>query len=109
MYTSEVTARLLVHDMGFPPGLIRVLPLHVPHLMLGCRITLLDANHCPGAVMLLIEVLQDRNGKDLTKPQVILHTGDCRSGQACPCVYHLLLFGSSDSMIYTPGRLSHHV
>ncbi|KAF5826937.1 hypothetical protein DUNSADRAFT_1711 [Dunaliella salina] len=72
IYTSEVTARLLIHDMGIKPNVIRALPMHTPIMIEGCRVTLLNANHCPGAVMLLVEVVEGGPRK------VLLHTGDCR-------------------------------
>ena len=42
-----------------------------PVLVGGVRVTFLDANHCPGAAMALLE--------SPGRPP-ILHTGDCRHG-----------------------------
>ncbi len=48
---------------------LRVAELGVPLLVERVRVTFLDANHCPGAAMLLFEP----PGRRPT-----LHTGDCR-------------------------------
>lgn len=42
--------------MGMPPERICCLPLDTPTLLDGVEITLIDANHCPGAVMFLFRV-----------------------------------------------------
>lgn len=57
--------------MGLPAE--RVIPLSVdtPHVIDGVTVTLMDANHCPGACMMLFKVA--------TKPQVLL------SVQQSPC------------------------
>jgi len=94
VYCSAATRRILLkmekypHRINFSTGILearkqtykhlklilRALPLNTPvDLELGpkshIRVTLLDANHCPGAVMFLIE------GND----RAILYTGDIRS------------------------------
>lgn len=48
---------------------LRVVDLGRPVLVGGTRVTFLDANHCPGAAMALLE--------PPGRPP-ILHTGDCR-------------------------------
>lgn len=96
IYCSAVTRELLLrlekypHRMNFAKNiletrkqtyrhlktLLRPIPLHTPteiELFPGnsIRVTLFDANHCPGAVMFLLE----GNGK------AIIYTGDVRSEQ----------------------------
>ena len=56
IYASPVTYRLLVSDLGIPPGRLRVLELNVTVVIEGVAVTPLDANHCPGAVCFLFEV-----------------------------------------------------
>ncbi|GBF99590.1 DNA cross-link repair protein [Raphidocelis subcapitata] len=77
IYTGEVTADLLVRDYGLRtgPGACRLerLALNAPATICGVRVTAVDANHCPGAVMLLFEVPRPGGGT-----HNILHTGDCR-------------------------------
>lgn len=73
VYCSPITATLLIKDMGLPAE--RIIPLSVDtlHCIDGVTVTLMDANHCPGACMMLFEVPNKRS-----KRQVILHTGDMR-------------------------------
>jgi len=54
---------------------IRVVELRQPVVVEGVRVTFLDANHCPGSVMILFQVPGRRP---------VLHCGDCRFGEA-PC------------------------
>ena len=55
IYCSHVTANLLIRDMRVNPGCIRALPLDAELLIEGISVTLIDANHCPGAVLLLFK------------------------------------------------------
>lgn len=67
IYCSTITARLLTNIMGVQAQYVRALPMHeeVPlprnpgrggREEGGLSVTLLDANHCPGACMLLFRV-----------------------------------------------------
>lgn len=49
------------------------LPMDEPHVIDGVTVTLMDANHCPGACMMLFKVPVKGS-----RPQMILHTGDMR-------------------------------
>eukprot|EP00891_Asterochloris_glomerata_P006895 jgi/Astpho2/6895/gw1.00106.24.1_t len=64
IYCSAVTANLLKYDMRMPPERIHPLPMDEAVTIDGVTVTLMSANHCPGAVMMLF--------------QTILHTGDMR-------------------------------
>ncbi|EDV28172.1 uncharacterized protein TRIADDRAFT_21698, partial [Trichoplax adhaerens] len=62
IYCSEITASLLIHEMSIRSDLVVSLQTGQPHVIpvdeMGCEtmsVTLLDANHCPGAVMFLFE------------------------------------------------------
>ncbi|GIL47378.1 hypothetical protein Vafri_4210 [Volvox africanus] len=63
IYCSHITARLLVHDMGIRPQLVKPLALGTAVIVEGVRVTPLDANHCPGSVMFLFEVPSSRVNK----------------------------------------------
>lgn len=75
LYCSPLTARLLHHRLQVPRCWIRPLEVGQSHA-LGeeVTVTLLDANHCPGAVMFLFE------GAFGT----ILYTGTGRAPAASP-------------------------
>jgi DNA cross-link repair 1B protein len=88
IFCSEVTLRLFNHkfkELCVSSRLLRALELGVPHdvLLSNCMpatITLVDANHCPGAVMVVIEV----------QGRCVVHTGDCRwqaSMARHPCLW----------------------
>jgi hypothetical protein len=73
IYCSPVSARLLSHDWGLRAPQVKVLQLGQPLLLQGVTVTAIDANHCPGAIMLLFEVpVADGS---ITR---VLHTGDFR-------------------------------
>ena len=67
---SEITARLLNLKIHPDPNRIRALPLDEAVTIDDVEVTLLDANHCPGAVMFLFKFI---SGK------CVLHVGDFRA------------------------------
>lgn len=69
IYCSSVTARLVNMNIGIPYDQLHVLPLNQKVEIAGIDVTCLDANHCPGSIIILF---QPPNGK------VVLHTGDFR-------------------------------
>eukprot|EP00210_Caulerpa_lentillifera_P002423 g2322.t1 len=69
IYCSNVTAKLLHVKLKIPWTSLAPLPLETPTNIDGSLVTLIDSNHCPGAVMILFE--------NLDGPPV-LHTGDAR-------------------------------
>lgn len=68
IHCSPTTARLLVAMHGLPPDRVRPHALRTPFAVEGVTVTFVDANHCPGAVLLLFEA----EGK------AVLHCGDMR-------------------------------
>ena len=75
VYCSELTAKLLSHHHQIRESLIHPLTLDTPHIIFldseqkeQMTVTLIEANHCPGAVMFLFEGYFGS----------ILHTGDFR-------------------------------
>lgn len=68
VYCSPITATLLIKDMGMPAERVIPLPVDEPHVIDGVTVTLMDANHCPGACMMLFKVPVKGS-----KPQVTFH------------------------------------
>nr|XP_043626144.1 uncharacterized protein LOC122597636 [Erigeron canadensis] len=69
IYCTLITAKLVNFKIGIPWEKIEILPLNQKITIAGVDVTCFDANHCPGAVIILFE---PPNGK------TILHTGDFR-------------------------------
>jgi len=72
IYCSLPTAELVTQQLGVDRKYLHPLPMNIPTIVESrgkpITVTLLDANHCPGAVMFLFQV-----GK-----RQILHVGDFR-------------------------------
>jgi len=70
---SHITARLVARRLGVPEEKLRPLPLRTPAAVGGggvsATVELIDANHCPGSVLLLFRLSDGR---------AVLHTGDFR-------------------------------
>ncbi|GAV87473.1 DNA_ligase_A_M domain-containing protein/DNA_ligase_A_N domain-containing protein/DNA_ligase_A_C domain-containing protein/DRMBL domain-containing protein/Lactamase_B_2 domain-containing protein [Cephalotus follicularis] len=73
IFCSQISARLLIQVLKVPPQFIFPLPNHETVVIDGSEVTLVDANHCPGAVQLLFKV-PCRDG-DFER---YVHTGDFR-------------------------------
>lgn len=84
LYCSKITGDLCVSRLGVNPKCIHVLNLEETTRIEGVDVTAVDANHCPGAVMLFFCL---PNGK------TILHTGDFR---ASPAMESYPVFWNSD-------------
>ncbi|XP_021276247.1 DNA cross-link repair protein SNM1 [Herrania umbratica] len=69
IYCSSITAQLVNIKLGISWEKLQVLPLNQKINIAGIDITCLDANHCPGSIMILFV---PPNGK------AVLHTGDFR-------------------------------
>lgn len=51
IYTSEGTASLVIELIGVNAERVKALPMNKPVMVAGFELTLVDANHCPAAVM----------------------------------------------------------
>ncbi|XP_037815446.1 DNA cross-link repair 1 protein [Lucilia sericata] len=71
LYMSPITARLLRTFIPVEEQYIHVLELNKPYTINDIEITALDANHCPGSILIVFKFLD--TGK------CILHTGDFRA------------------------------
>ncbi|PIA27600.1 hypothetical protein AQUCO_07600046v1 [Aquilegia coerulea] len=69
IYCSAITARLVNMKIGIPWDKMQILPLNQKISIAGVDVICLDANHCPGSIIILFE---PPNGN------AVLHTGDFR-------------------------------
>lgn len=60
IYCSLITARLVNMKIGIPWDRLQVLPLNQKTTIAGIDVTCLEANHCPGSIIILFE---PQNGK----------------------------------------------
>lgn len=78
IFASPITARLVRSQIGVHPDYIQTLELNTLYEVNGTRVILIDANHCPGAVLFLYEVPILNSSNNEKKYTRILHTGDFR-------------------------------
>ncbi|ORX54688.1 DRMBL-domain-containing protein [Piromyces finnis] len=74
IYCSKVTANLLIELIGVNEQFVHPLELDKEYIIEGVKVTLIDANHCPGAVIFLFSVPIGNN-----QYFNALHTGDFRA------------------------------
>ncbi|KAJ3050302.1 hypothetical protein HK097_008742 [Rhizophlyctis rosea] len=77
IHCSQITARLLISQLEVPPELVVALPLN-QRIDLGndCYVRFMDANHCPGAVVLLFDLPAESDSHNGRRR--IVHCGDFR-------------------------------
>ena len=70
IYLSEITALLVKQFIGVSDELLKIVHMNVPFFIDDVKITPMDANHCPGALLFWFQFPDGRN---------VLHTGDFRA------------------------------
>ncbi|KAK7340918.1 hypothetical protein VNO77_21636 [Canavalia gladiata] len=93
IFCSPTTARLLLRILNVPAPFVVPLPLRQPLQIDGSEVTLVDANHCPGAVQFLFKVPR----ADGTCHRYV-HTGDFRFSNSMISEPSLALFIGSDAV-----------
>ncbi|KTW30881.1 DNA cross-link repair protein PSO2 [Pneumocystis jirovecii RU7] len=73
IYCSKITGNLVISQLKVNPKYIIKLPMNEEVLLNNVRVTLIDANHCPGSVMFVFEIM--KSGKIIR----YLHSGDFRA------------------------------
>ncbi|KAG0471037.1 hypothetical protein HPP92_015583 [Vanilla planifolia] len=77
LYCSKITAELVNMKIGVPWDRIQILPLNQKITIADVNLTCLEANHCPGSIIILFEP---------SNQKAILHTGDFRfSAEMAAC------------------------
>ncbi|KAG9312825.1 DNA cross-link repair protein pso2/snm1 [Chiua virens] len=110
IYCSEETANLIIHMLAVDAKWVHPLPLDTPTLIAntgGVRVTLIEANHCPGSCLFFFEGQQTIDAGDSAfKSQFVgssrifqyLHCGDFRASPRH--VLHPAIRGKHLDIIY---------
>lgn len=80
IYCSRITANCVISKIGISPNQVHPLPMNTRCLVQGVYVTLIDAEHCPGAAIILFEVPSSGDdGKEAVTR--VVHTGDFRASR----------------------------
>ena len=97
IYCSEVTANLVMHQIKVDSKHICILPINeTTQLEDGISVHLINANHCPGSVLLYFTIPQPLP----QSPLVILHTGDFRASKTMHVMHPLIRKGPAIDLLY---------
>lgn len=72
LFLSAITCQLVKKFIGVNEKFLNVVKVNTPFYLMDVKITPMDANHCPGAVLFLFQFPNAKN---------ILHTGDFRANE----------------------------
>ncbi|KAI3661034.1 hypothetical protein MP638_004069 [Amoeboaphelidium occidentale] len=82
IYCSKITANLVIQQLRVDKNLVKPIPLNERTLVEGVYVTFYDANHCPGAVIILFEVPGKVLGSSFTREFFkVIHVGDFRASK----------------------------
>ncbi|KAJ1841979.1 repair protein PSO2 SNM1, partial [Coemansia sp. RSA 2703] len=103
LYCSRITANCVLSKFRLDPRQVHALPMNTRCIVQGVYVTLIDAEHCPGAAVVLFEIPKsDGSSSQLTR---IVHTGDFRASHR-----HVeqitRVFTTEISKPVTPGMLN---
>ena len=77
MYGTKTTLDLVREKLGVDPRRLRLFEIGVTRRLEGVDVTFVEANHCPGAAMILFEFRRDRRRRPCYTPGILDITNAC--------------------------------